>query len=79
MVRCGTEDCQSTRATATLDADGADEGAFPSMRLDADGNPLVAFHSVSNGDLLFARVDDLVVPWPPVPYPASEAANSGST
>ncbi|MFN3215260.1 MAG: calcium-binding protein [Acidimicrobiales bacterium] len=50
IVRCGTPDCSGTQAPQRP-ATAGDVGATPSLVLDADGNPVIAYYDVTDGDL----------------------------
>jgi hypothetical protein len=55
VVRCGDATCSSGDVVTTVD-DTGDVGGDVSLVLDASGNPVIAYHDGTNGDLRLAGV-----------------------
>jgi hypothetical protein len=76
LARCGDPACAAPAAVATLDS-ADDVGRFTSLRLDAAGDPVVAYWDVTFGDLKVLHCADPACAGPPAPQRADGNQFSG--
>ncbi len=50
VVKCTNQSCSSTNTPLTLDSTGS-VGAYTSIAIGADNNPIISYYDVTNGDL----------------------------
>lgn len=76
LLHCSNVACSHGQFAETVDSSGM-TGGYPSLTLDADGNPIVSYFFFGSGDLLVVHCDDPNCVAPEAPVTVDDAVDAG--